>query len=141
VSEESHSDASQPEGAARIPLLELKGISKRFGAVQAMINVNLKIYAGEVLALVGDNGAGKSTLVKAIAGIYIPDKGEILFEGKPVHFTGPRDPVALGISTVYQDLALCDNWTWWPTFTSAARRWGRRSPGSARRSWRSAPAR
>jgi ABC-type ATPase involved in cell division len=109
VSEESNSDARRPEGPARIPLLELKGISKRFGAVQAMTNVNLKIYAGEVLALVGDNGAGKSTLVKAIAAIYIPDEGEILFEGKPVHFTGPRDPVALGISTVYQDLALCDN--------------------------------
>ncbi len=109
MTEQGNSDARRPEGPARIPLLELKGISKRFGAVQAMINVNLKIYAGEVLALVGDNGAGKSTLIKAIAGIYIPDEGEILFEGKPVHFTGPRDPVALGISTVYQDLALCDN--------------------------------
>jgi D-xylose transport system ATP-binding protein len=109
VSEEADQAARRPDGPAREPLLELRGITKRFGAVQAMTNVSLKVYPAEVLALVGDNGAGKSTLVKTIAGINIPDDGEILFEGKPVHFTGPRDPVALGISTVYQDLALCDN--------------------------------
>jgi D-xylose transport system ATP-binding protein len=90
-------------------LLELRGITKRFGAVQALTDVNLKVYPAEVMALVGDNGAGKSTLIKTIAGINLPDKGEILFEGNPVHFTGPRDPAALGISTVYQDLALADN--------------------------------
>jgi D-xylose transport system ATP-binding protein len=90
-------------------LLELRGITKRFGAVQALTDVNLKVYPAEVMALVGDNGAGKSTLVKTIAGINLPDKGEILFEGNPVHFSGPRDPAALGISTVYQDLALADN--------------------------------
>jgi D-xylose transport system ATP-binding protein len=95
--------------SARVPQLELRGVSKRFGAVQALTDVNLKVYAREVMALVGDNGAGKSSLVKTIAGINIPDHGQILFEGKPVHFSGPRDPVALGISTVYQDLALCDN--------------------------------
>ena len=109
MSEEGNSDARRPEGPARTPLLELKGISKRFGAVQAMTNVNLRIYPGEVMALVGDNGAGKSTLVKTIAGINMPDEGEILFDDQPVRFTGPRDPVAMGISTVYQDLALCDN--------------------------------
>ena len=97
------------DGPARSPLLELRGITKRFGAVQALTDVNLKVYPGEVMALVGDNGAGKSTLVKTIAGINLPDRGEILFEGHPVHFTGPRDPAALGISTVYQDLALADN--------------------------------
>jgi D-xylose transport system ATP-binding protein len=101
---------SQPaESPTRQPLLELRGITKRFGAVQALTGVNLSVYPGEVIALVGDNGAGKSTLVKTIAGINIPDHGEILFDGKRVHFTGPRDPAALGISTVYQDLALSDN--------------------------------
>jgi D-xylose transport system ATP-binding protein len=107
--EESSEPARRSEGPARNPLLELKGITKRFGAVQALTDVNLKVYPGEVMALVGDNGAGKSSLVKTIAGINIPDQGEILFEGHPVHFTGPRDPAALGISTVYQDLALSDN--------------------------------
>ena len=101
--------ARRSDGPARSPLLELRGITKRFGAVQALTDVNLKVYPAEVMALVGDNGAGKSTLVKTIAGINLPDRGEILFEGHPVHFTGPRDPAALGISTVYQDLALADN--------------------------------
>jgi D-xylose transport system ATP-binding protein len=93
----------------RQPILQLRAISKRFGAVEALSNVDFEVYTNEVVALVGDNGAGKSTLVKAIAGIYIPDSGEILFEGHHVAIHGPRDPVALGISTVYQDLALCDN--------------------------------
>jgi D-xylose transport system ATP-binding protein len=109
VAEEASSAARRSEGPAREPLLELRGITKRFGAVQALTDVNLKIYPAEVIALVGDNGAGKSTLIKTIAGINIPDSGEIIFEGLPVHFTSPRDPAALGISTVYQDLALSDN--------------------------------
>jgi D-xylose transport system ATP-binding protein len=109
VAEEASSAARRSEGPAREPLLELRGITKRFGAVQALTDVNLKIYPAEVIALVGDNGAGKSTLIKTIAGINIPDSGEIIFEGSPVHFTSPRDPAALGISTVYQDLALSDN--------------------------------
>jgi len=109
VAEEASSEARRSEGAAREPLLELRGITKRFGAVQALTDVNLKVYPAEVIALVGDNGAGKSTLIKTIAGINIPDQGEIIFEGSPVNFTGPRDPAALGISTVYQDLALSDN--------------------------------
>jgi D-xylose transport system ATP-binding protein len=108
--EEGAALAPRPDtGPGRTPLLELRGINKRFGAVQALTNVNLKVYPAEVMALVGDNGAGKSSLVKTIAGINIPDTGEILFEGKPVKFSGPKDPAALGISTVYQDLALADN--------------------------------
>src|SRR5262245_41670342 len=91
------------------PVLEMRGISKRFGAVQALTDVNLEVHAGEVVGLVGDNGAGKSTLIKCIAGINIIDAGEIRFEGNPVHITGPKDASALGIETVYQDLALCDN--------------------------------
>ena len=105
----STEEARRSEGPARSPLLELRGITKRFGAVHAMTGVDLQVFPAEVIALVGDNGAGKSTLVKTIAGINMPDQGEIFFEGKQVHFTGPRDPAALGISTVYQDLALCDN--------------------------------
>ncbi len=93
----------------RTPILELKGISKRFGAVQALDSVDFEVYADEVVALVGDNGAGKSTLIKAIAGIYMPDAGEIFWEGQPVAIHGPRDVARLGIATVYQDLALCDN--------------------------------
>jgi D-xylose transport system ATP-binding protein len=98
-----------PTTSDRQPLLELRGISKRFGAVQALSEVDFEVYAGEVVALVGDNGAGKSTLIKTMAGIYIPDSGEIWFEGKHVPVHGPRDSAALGIATVYQDLALSDN--------------------------------
>jgi D-xylose transport system ATP-binding protein len=92
-----------------VPLLALKGVSKRFGPVQALEDVDFDVRGGEVVALVGDNGAGKSTLVKSIAGIYSPEGGEFFFEGKPAKISGPGDAVALGIATVYQDLALCDN--------------------------------
>ncbi len=95
--------------AAGPPLLEVKGLQKRFGAVQALADVNLVAPAGQVTALVGDNGAGKSVLIKCIAGIHEPDGGEILWEGRPVHIRTPRDSAALGIEVVYQDLALCDN--------------------------------
>jgi D-xylose transport system ATP-binding protein len=94
---------------ASSPLLELRGVSKRFGAVQALDRVDFEVAAGEVVGLVGDNGAGKSTLVKIIAGIYTPDEGEFFFDGKPVTINGPTAAVDLGIATVYQDLALCDN--------------------------------
>jgi D-xylose transport system ATP-binding protein len=90
-------------------LLALRGVSKRFGPVEALSDVDFEIHAGEVVALVGDNGAGKSTLAKAIAGIHEIDDGEILFEGQPVKITSPPDATKLGIATVYQDLALCDN--------------------------------
>ena len=92
-----------------MPLLEVRGLQKRFGAVQALADVNLIAPAGQVTALVGDNGAGKSVLIKCIAGIHEPDAGEILWEGRPVHIRTPRDSAALGIEVVYQDLALCDN--------------------------------
>ncbi len=93
----------------RSPILEVKGISKRFGAVQALSEVDFEVYPGEVVALVGDNGAGKSTLVKILAGTYQPDSGQYLFEGKEVTVNNPRRATELGIQTVYQDLALCDN--------------------------------
>ncbi|MGL5829303.1 MAG: ATP-binding cassette domain-containing protein [Angustibacter sp.] len=91
------------------PLLELRGINKSFGAVHVLHDVDLKIYPGQVTALVGDNGAGKSTLVKIIAGIYGTDTGEFRFNGKRHAISGPRDAASLGIEIVYQDLALCDN--------------------------------
>ena len=91
------------------PVLELRGINKSFGPVQVLHDVAFSARAGEVTALVGDNGAGKSTLVKCIGGIHPIDRGEYLFEGKPVNVTSPRDAAELGIEIVYQDLALCDN--------------------------------
>jgi D-xylose transport system ATP-binding protein len=90
-------------------ILSMKGISKSFGPVQALDGVDFEVSAGEVVALVGDNGAGKSTLVKSISGIYSIDSGEFFFEGQPVTIKGPNDATELGIATVYQDLALCDN--------------------------------
>jgi D-xylose transport system ATP-binding protein len=90
-------------------LLELRGVSKRFGAVQALSGVDFEVDAGEVVALVGDNGAGKSTLVKVIAGTSPADAGTIVFEGEEVTIATPQQATALGIATVYQDLALCDN--------------------------------
>ena len=91
------------------PVLALRGVSKRFGAVQALTEVELEVHAGEVVALVGDNGAGKSTLVKTIAGVHPIDEGVIEWEGRPVSITKPHDAQGLGVATVYQDLALCDN--------------------------------
>jgi ABC-type sugar transport system ATPase subunit len=91
------------------PLLRLEHVSKSFGAVNALVDIDLDIPAGQVTALAGDNGAGKSVLIKCIAGIHQPDSGRILWEGRPVHLRSPRDSAALGIETVHQDLALCDN--------------------------------
>ncbi|MFC5668689.1 ATP-binding cassette domain-containing protein [Streptomyces incanus] len=91
------------------PVLALRGVSKRFGAVQALTDVELEVRAGEVVALVGDNGAGKSTLVKTIAGVHPIDEGVIEWDGKTVQINRPHDAQNLGIATVYQDLALCDN--------------------------------
>ena len=91
------------------PILQLRGISKSFGSVQALTDVDFEVRRGEVMALVGDNGAGKSTLIKCVAGIHGADSGEILFDGKPVHISSPKDAARLGIEIVYQDLALCDN--------------------------------
>ncbi|MFD9949651.1 ATP-binding cassette domain-containing protein [Nonomuraea sp. NPDC059023] len=91
------------------PVLALEGVSKRFGAVQALTEVSLEVNAGEVLALVGDNGAGKSTMIKVIAGVGPADEGEIRWQGRPVTIHSPGEAQSLGIATVYQDLALCDN--------------------------------
>jgi D-xylose transport system ATP-binding protein len=91
------------------PLLELRGISKSFGSVQALTEVDFEVRRGEVMALVGDNGAGKSTLIKTVAGIHAADDGEIRFEGERVGISSPKDAARLGIEVVYQDLALCDN--------------------------------
>ena len=105
--------ASQVEapapGASTAPALELRSVSKSFGVVQALTDVDFEVRLGEVMALVGDNGAGKSTLIKSIAGIHPIDSGEIFFEGREVHISGPKDAARLGIEVVYQDLALCDN--------------------------------
>ncbi len=92
-----------------IPLLELRGINKHFGPVQALTDINFVVPAGQVTALAGDNGAGKSVLIKTISGIHGADGGQIFWEGQPVSIKTPRDSAALGIETVYQDLALCDN--------------------------------
>jgi D-xylose transport system ATP-binding protein len=106
--------SSPPDCAARAEnldhsLLELRGVSKQFGGVRALIELDFTVSQGEVVAIVGDNGAGKSTLVKIIAGIHAPDGGEIHFDGRRVSIRKPGDSSALGIATVYQDLALCDN--------------------------------
>jgi D-xylose transport system ATP-binding protein len=91
------------------PLLELRGITKRFGAVRALNGVDFRVMPGEVVGLVGDNGAGKSTLVKVISGIHPADEGEYLWDGSATSVNTPQDATGLGIATVYQDLALCDN--------------------------------
>ena len=97
------------ESVTDTPILELRGVSKSFGAVQALYEVDFHVSRGEVMALVGDNGAGKSTLIKCIAGIYSIDSGEVFFEGERVNIHGPKDAARLGIEVVYQDLALADN--------------------------------
>jgi D-xylose transport system ATP-binding protein len=91
------------------PLLELRGVSKAFGSVQALTDVDFEVRHGEVMALVGDNGAGKSTLIKCIAGIHPMDEGTMLYDGEQVVIHNPKDAARLGIEVVYQDLALCDN--------------------------------
>ena len=93
----------------RAPILHLQHIDKRFGAIQALADVEFEVYADEVVGLVGDNGAGKSTLVKIIAGVYRPDAGQYFFEGREIAPSNPRAVTDRGIETVYQDLALCDN--------------------------------
>jgi len=91
------------------PLLQIRDLTKTFGSVEALTEVDFEVRAGEVMALVGDNGAGKSTLVKCIAGTHTPDSGHIVFEGTEVQIHNPKDAAKLGIEVVYQDLALCDN--------------------------------
>ncbi len=100
------SETKAPKGEL---LLSLKGISKNFGAVSALTDIELEVHAGEVVALVGDNGAGKSTLVKILAGVHQPTSGTIYFHGEPVTMSTPSAALELGIATVFQDLALCEN--------------------------------
>jgi D-xylose transport system ATP-binding protein len=106
---ESLVEATPTPTANAIPILETRGVSKSFGSVNALIDVDFEVRSGEVMALVGDNGAGKSTLIKCIAGTYTIDSGEVYFDGDKVTIHGPRDAAKLGIEVVYQDLALCDN--------------------------------
>src|SRR4051794_2931755 len=101
--------AQEDEALSDTPLLQLRGVHKRFGAVHALRGADFEVRSGEVMALVGDNGAGKSTLVKCVAGIHSIDEGEMLWEGQPITIHGPKDAAAHGIEVVYQDLALCDN--------------------------------
>ena len=91
------------------PLLELRGITKTFGSVEALTDVDFEVRAGEVMALVGDNGAGKTVLTKCVSGIYTIDRGQLFWDGQPVSITTPKDAVKLGMEVVYQDLALADN--------------------------------
>jgi D-xylose transport system ATP-binding protein len=101
---------SDPKRTATLePTLEARGITKSFGSVEALVDVDFEVRSGEVMALVGDNGAGKSTLIKCIVGINTIDRGELYFDGRKVAIHGPKDAARLGIEVVYQDLALCDN--------------------------------
>lgn len=92
-----------------VPLLEVRNLSRHFGAVKALENCSLIVHPGEVVALVGDNGAGKTTMIKTVSGVYPPSSGEIFIEGKPALFSSPEDAREKGIETIYQDLALADN--------------------------------
>ncbi|CAM5487024.1 D-xylose transport system ATP-binding protein [Aquamicrobium terrae] len=91
------------------PLLEVRNLSKNFGAVQALSDFSMVVHPGEVVALAGDNGAGKTTLIKTISGVFRPSSGEIRIKGEPVSFTTPQEARDKGIETIYQDLALADN--------------------------------
>ncbi|MCQ4179553.1 sugar ABC transporter ATP-binding protein, partial [Klebsiella pneumoniae] len=99
----------QHNSAAGLPKRQLRNVSKHFGAVSALTDIELEVHAGEVVALVGDNGAGKSTLVKILAGVHQPTSGTIEFDGNPVTLDSPGKALEYGIATVFQDLALCEN--------------------------------
>src|SRR5215471_6391812 len=110
IAPDAPAERTAPEtGSAPAPLLVMSGISKSFGSVQALTDVDFEVRSGEVMALVGDNGAGKSTLIKCVAGIHPYDAGDVVFDGQEVSIHSPKDAAALGIEVVYQDLALCDN--------------------------------
>ncbi|MGO9496076.1 MAG: ATP-binding cassette domain-containing protein [Solirubrobacteraceae bacterium] len=109
------------------PALEVRSISKYFGSVNALEDISVSVYPGQVTCVLGDNGAGKSTLIKILSGVYSPDKGEVLFEGEPVSFAGPRDARGRGIATVFQDLATVPLMSVWRNFflgNEPTRGWG-----------------
>jgi ABC-type sugar transport system ATPase subunit len=108
ISDSGVAEAPAPQNGSGA-LLSLRGVTKTFGPVRALTSVDLDVPPGQVTALVGDNGAGKSSLIKTVSGLWAPDGGQILWEGAPVHLHGPKDAEALGITTIYQDLALCEN--------------------------------
>jgi simple sugar transport system ATP-binding protein len=108
--------ASKPAENGAAPLLEARNVSKYFGSVIALEDITFKVNAGEVACVLGDNGAGKSTLIKMLSGVHSPDKGELLIEGEPVNFGGPRDARAMGIATVFQDLATVPLMSVWRNF-------------------------
>src|SRR5699024_2728391 len=101
--------ASRAPGGDSEPVLELRGINKRFGAVQALTDIHLTVGRGEVVGLVGDNGAGKSTLIKVIAGVHAADEGDLVINGARQRFSSPKDAQKAGVATVFPDLALCEN--------------------------------
>jgi simple sugar transport system ATP-binding protein len=105
-----------PAAATRTPTLEVRSICKYFGSVNALEDISVSVYPGEVTCVLGDNGAGKSTLIKILSGVHTPDKGEVLFDGEPVSFAGPRDARAHGIATVFQDLATVPLMSVWRNF-------------------------
>ena len=102
-------DASHLRGSMTTPLLQARSITKRFGALQALADVDVDIHAGEVLAILGDNGAGKSTFIKILSGAYEPSAGTLLLDGAPVSFASPQDAADVGIATIFQELALSEN--------------------------------
>jgi D-xylose transport system ATP-binding protein len=104
-----HVDGETNTSSSAAPLLAMAGVCKNFGAIEALRDITLTVDRGEVVALLGDNGAGKSTLVKILAGVHLPDRGVIRFDGREVSIPSPSASRELGIATVYQDLALCDN--------------------------------
>ncbi|MCL6626395.1 ATP-binding cassette domain-containing protein [Alicyclobacillus shizuokensis] len=105
-------------------ILQLSNIQKRFGTVQALRDVNVNIARGEIVALIGDNGAGKSTLIKIISGYHAPSEGKMVFDGREVRLKSPSEARALGIETVYQDLALVENLSLWRNFFLGKERTG-----------------
>ena len=110
------------------PIIEARKVTKLFGRIIALNDVSFDVYPGEVTCLLGDNGAGKSTLIKMLSGVYRPNEGQILFDGQTVNFSSPRDARALGIATVYQDLALVPMMSVWRNFflgSEPEKRWGR----------------
>ncbi len=113
---ESSATPAPSEAPTKTPMLEVRSISKYFGSVNALEDVSVAVYPGEVTCVLGDNGAGKSTLIKILSGVHTPDRGEVLFEGEPVSFAGPRDARAHGIATVFQDLATVPLMSVWRNF-------------------------